>query len=52
VPDVPSVREKVAGASIIIVDDVITTGATISDAKRALIEAGAADTIFCLAIAH
>jgi ComF family protein len=43
--------EKVAGKNIIIIDDVITTGATMIEARRALKEASAGK-IIALAIAH
>jgi predicted amidophosphoribosyltransferase len=41
----------VSGRSIILVDDVVTTGATLSEAKRALRKAGA-KRISCYALAH
>ena len=36
---------------VVLVDDVITTGATFKEAKRALVEAGA-KKVFCIALAH
>jgi ComF family protein len=43
--------EKVRGIHIVLIDDVVETGATFKDARRALLEAGAADVI-AIAIAH
>ncbi len=47
VPD----SEKVSGKYIILVDDVVESAGTMNDARRALIEANAAD-VFGVAIAH
>ncbi|MBX4189617.1 hypothetical protein KW785_03450 [Candidatus Parcubacteria bacterium] len=41
----------VEGRSIILLDDVTTTGATFKDARRALKEAGARK-VLCVALAH
>lgn len=43
--------EKIKDANIILVDDVITTGATMSEAKKTLLGAGARQVI-CFALAH
>ncbi|MDB5254329.1 MAG: competence protein competence protein ComFC [Parcubacteria group bacterium] len=44
-------ESKLKGASIILLDDVTTSGATFTEAKRALGAVGARD-IFCAALAH
>lgn len=41
----------VSGKSIILVDDVVESGATLADARRALLEAGARDVI-AITVAH
>ena len=42
---------RVAGKYVILIDDVVTTGSTLSEARRALLEAGARD-VFAFTIAH
>ncbi len=46
-----SANESVRGAYIILVDDVVESGATLAEARAALIKAGAADVV-AVAIAH
>lgn len=43
--------EKIAGRNIILLDDVITTGATLDETRRTLKRAGVRK-IFCVAVAH
>lgn len=43
--------ELVRGRNIIVIDDIVTTGATITEAKRALLDAGA-KRVIGLAVAH
>jgi ComF family protein len=44
-------NQKVAGACIVLIDDVVKSGATLTDARNALLDAGAKDVI-ALALAH
>ena len=43
-------KECIAGKRILLVDDIFTTGATLSEAARVLKDAGAAD-VMCLTLA-
>lgn len=43
--------QKISGKRILLIDDVITTGATMREARRVLLDAGAAD-VRCIAVAH
>jgi predicted amidophosphoribosyltransferase len=43
--------EKIAGREILLLDDVVTTGATLREAKRVLKSAGA-KKVHCFALAH
>lgn len=43
--------EEIVGTHIILIDDVITTGATMREARQTLLDAGATD-VRCIAIAH
>lgn len=44
-------RPEVEGKYIILIDDVVTTGSTLSEARKTLLEAGARD-VFAFTIAH
>ena len=43
--------DKIINSNVILVDDVITTGATMSEAKKTLLDAGARQ-VLCFALAH
>lgn len=44
-------EEKIAGRNIILIDDVLTTGATMREAKNVLLKSGAR-RVLCLTMAH
>ncbi len=44
-------RPEVEGKYIILIDDVVTTGSTLSEARKTLLESGARD-VFAFTIAH
>lgn len=46
-----SADSRVDGSYIILIDDVVTTGSTLSEARKTLLEAGARD-VFAFTIAH
>lgn len=43
--------EKVKGRSVVLIDDVTTTGATLIEARKVLLQGGAKD-VMCLSVAH
>ncbi|MBI5134288.1 MAG: ComF family protein [Candidatus Taylorbacteria bacterium] len=43
--------EEIRGRNVIVLDDIATTGATLGEAKRALLRAGA-KKVWCVALAH
>jgi len=45
------IEKEIKGKKIILFDDVVTTGATLNEARRALKRAGAKD-VFCITLAH
>jgi predicted amidophosphoribosyltransferase len=49
-PNTFAARVDLAGSCVLVVDDVTTTGATLSRVARALLDAGAG-VVFCAAVA-
>ena len=45
------IRDEVEGKRIVLIDDIVTTGSTISECSRVLTDAGAQEVI-CVALAH
>lgn len=41
----------IQGKTVLIIDDIVTSGATLAECRRALLEAGAAE-VYCAALAH
>jgi competence protein ComFC len=44
-------KEKIRRREVVLIDDVVTTGATLREAKKTLLEAGA-NRVYCFTVAH